>query len=101
RHTSFSRDWSSDVCSSDLGVPDVPAVQLRYRMRNVRNIRNTPGRGREGRGTRAPVVTAVVAVAAVAVGVAVAGGGPVERPGRPEIGRASCRERGRQGGDAR
>src|SRR5690606_16682838 len=21
RHTSFSRDWSSDVCSSDLGVP--------------------------------------------------------------------------------
>src|SRR5690606_40577139 len=23
RHTRFSRDWSSDVCSSDLGVPDV------------------------------------------------------------------------------
>src|SRR5690606_39355771 len=21
-HTSFSRDWSSDVCSSDLGTPD-------------------------------------------------------------------------------
>src|SRR6266511_2615541 len=21
RHTSFSRDWSSDVCSSDLGSP--------------------------------------------------------------------------------
>src|SRR5690606_41153222 len=21
RHTRFSRDWSSDVCSSDLGVP--------------------------------------------------------------------------------
>src|SRR5690606_40621308 len=21
RHTSFSRDWSSDVCSSDLGAP--------------------------------------------------------------------------------
>src|SRR5690606_40947157 len=22
RHTRFSRDWSSDVCSSDLGNPD-------------------------------------------------------------------------------
>src|SRR5690606_40797923 len=22
RHTSFSRDWSSDVCSSDLGTAD-------------------------------------------------------------------------------
>src|SRR5690606_40337417 len=22
RHTRFSRDWSSDVCSSDLGYPD-------------------------------------------------------------------------------
>src|SRR5690606_40696291 len=21
RHTRFSRDWSSDVCSSDLGIP--------------------------------------------------------------------------------
>src|SRR5690606_39944260 len=24
RHTSFSRDWSSDVCSSDLGLASVP-----------------------------------------------------------------------------
>src|SRR5690606_42026312 len=23
RHTRFSRDWSSDVCSSDLGIDDV------------------------------------------------------------------------------
>src|SRR5207302_2976703 len=23
RHTRFSRDWSSDVCSSDLGDPDL------------------------------------------------------------------------------
>src|SRR5690606_40114707 len=28
RHTRFSRDWSSDVCSSDL-LPDLPAVDLR------------------------------------------------------------------------
>src|SRR5690606_39948690 len=29
-HTSFSRDWSSDVCSSDLGAPlgtDLPGGQ--------------------------------------------------------------------------
>src|SRR5690606_40024695 len=26
RHTSFSRDWSSDVCSSDLAVIAVPSA---------------------------------------------------------------------------
>src|SRR5690606_41076739 len=26
RHTRFSRDWSSDVCSSDLGTPGDPGV---------------------------------------------------------------------------
>src|SRR6266700_5713826 len=26
RHTRFSRDWSSDVCSSDLGLVHVPHV---------------------------------------------------------------------------
>src|SRR5690606_39323581 len=30
RHTRFSRDWSSDVCSSDLPVPDkVADIELR------------------------------------------------------------------------
>src|SRR5690606_39819952 len=28
RHTRFSRDWSSDVCSSDLGGVEVGALQL-------------------------------------------------------------------------
>src|SRR5690606_39461996 len=28
RHTIFSRDWSSDVCSSDLGKGQVPAMLL-------------------------------------------------------------------------
>src|SRR5690606_40788682 len=27
RHTRFSRDWSSDVCSSDLGLAEVGAWQ--------------------------------------------------------------------------
>src|SRR5690606_40761911 len=26
RHTRFSRDWSSDVCSSDLGLLPAPAL---------------------------------------------------------------------------
>src|SRR5690606_23586093 len=29
RHTRFSRDWSSDVCSSDLAIPDDEDVILR------------------------------------------------------------------------
>src|SRR5690606_40829820 len=29
RHTSFSRDWSSDVCSSDLSVQDESAEEAR------------------------------------------------------------------------
>src|SRR5690606_40075308 len=28
RHTRFSRDWSSDVCSSDLGLDRIPDVFL-------------------------------------------------------------------------
>src|SRR5690606_40832941 len=28
RHTRFSRDWSSDVCSSDLGVVFIEKMQL-------------------------------------------------------------------------
>src|SRR5690606_39936649 len=28
RHTRFSRDWSSDVCSSDLDISEVPKRKL-------------------------------------------------------------------------
>src|SRR5690606_41098953 len=28
RHTSFSRDWSSDVCSSDLGTNEVQGISF-------------------------------------------------------------------------
>src|SRR5690606_40929392 len=63
RHTRFSRDWSSDVCSSDLeagnpvepprGVPDVPRspamsnlIEIRERAAEVakelRELRETP-----------------------------------------------------------
>src|SRR5687768_18000817 len=32
RHTRCSRDWSSDVCSSDLCVTTRPALGVRYRV---------------------------------------------------------------------
>src|SRR6266511_3229405 len=39
RHTSFSRDWSSDVCSSDLSQETTPSVLLRYTSRSAeRNL---------------------------------------------------------------
>src|SRR5215475_13580040 len=34
RHTRFSRDWSSDVCSSDLAPADLAAVVRLYALRN-------------------------------------------------------------------
>src|SRR5690606_40725112 len=30
RHTRFSRDWSSDVCSSDLPQPDAPSFTANF-----------------------------------------------------------------------
>src|SRR5690606_40413395 len=32
RHTRFSRDWSSDVCSSDLTILPQPAVALHQQL---------------------------------------------------------------------
>src|SRR5690606_10960093 len=38
RHTRFSRDWSSDVCSSDLGVmPNVVALMTEYAPKRIRS----------------------------------------------------------------
>src|SRR5690606_40358579 len=86
RHTRFSRDWSSDVCSSDLEVhcilkagcgclhrparqftcpclrPEPPSPKLSYEVETVSEGRHSP---------------------------------PSRRSGDPsQIGRASCRERG-------
>src|SRR5213594_3522248 len=51
------RDWSSDVCSSDLGGPPVacggePARRRGARVETERHVR---GRGGEGRTARAPL----------------------------------------------
>src|SRR5436309_14191196 len=78
RHTRFSRDWSSDVCSSDLRLYRVQrAIVLRIR-RDIGEDRNVVARAhltkkRFDRGVQRYAVLA--------------------GPSDPKIGRASCRER--------
>src|SRR6266704_3938327 len=48
RHTRSKRDWSSDVCSSDL---DGPIQQLAHGVRRVRG--DTEAQGRSGEGAKA------------------------------------------------
>src|SRR5690606_40410363 len=89
RHTRFSRDWSSDVCSSDLGGPGVvEGVEVAV-----------PGAqpGAEVFGRHLAVALADVAavlVADVPQGERRVRAVPLgEQGGEAEIGRASCRER--------
>src|SRR5690606_40433104 len=83
RHTSFARDWSSDVCSSDLDQPDCiePAEHAGERDEVRQNEQGFPKI--EARAT--------VATQSHERSLAVL----IRRVQRhcPEIGRASCRER--------
>src|SRR5690606_40001739 len=47
RHTRFSRDWSSDVCSSDLGSLESAALLLRLDAHAVEDVAKMPGHGVE------------------------------------------------------
>src|SRR5207302_2911576 len=92
RHTRFSRDWSSDVCSSDLPSPR-GWVYHRRRLSGgqeaIEQQYETPSAGPHR------VAVAVAEFRGVVAGPGVPPGGP----GRSaEIGRASCRERGEIGG---
>src|SRR5690606_40296070 len=95
--TRFSRDWSSDVCSSDL-------VRLYFPLflaNGITGIRDTWG-SREVAAEVAAEVSAGVLAGPVRLVVA---GNLVDGPARiwpnsqvaitPEIGRAACRGRGR------
>src|SRR5690606_40927905 len=78
RHTRFSRDWSSDVCSSDLKG---------HRSLLALTCRRGPDRARPPPTTRPAAVPASTAHST-----------PGRRStayllGPPQIGRASCRER--------
>src|SRR5690606_39835690 len=79
RHTRFSRDWSSDVCSSDLEVS-----QRRLRVAPFEHeLAEQPMRLRE-RATR---------LVAVILDLTQRQRGPRDADPQLEIGRASCRER--------
>src|SRR5690606_40113014 len=98
--TSFSRDWSSDVCSSDLALAAEELVRERQADRLARlrvdRAHVAPEAARADAQKRQPV-----AVVRVHVGLDLEYRRG-ERLGRgvdePEIGRASCREGGETGG---
>src|SRR5699024_11762846 len=79
RHTRSKRDWSSDVCSSDLG-PTRQTPQDPLCTRSQRRNSNHPAQSRlRGLPPLGPVLEAEAA--------------PIGTPLPREIGRASCRER--------
>src|SRR5207302_8085313 len=91
RHTRFSRDWSSDVCSSDLGIAN--ACLLEKRRRDGERVVLTG----EDLCNLGPVALLQDLALMALLGIE-----HVERNGHhyyrglslwPEIGRASCRER--------
>src|SRR5690625_2812214 len=84
RHTRWPRDWSSDVCSSDLDLLEVGGVRGHGRDLALRGLDRLAG--------------GVVEQAEQIVGRR--GGCRCRCGGRSQIGRASCRERGwRTGGE--
>src|SRR5690606_39630575 len=86
RHTRFSRDWSSDVCSSDLARSDALDPELAATAREARFIYLGSGSPMHLRSVLkdSPVWDAIVE--AWQGGAVLAGTGA-------EIGRASCRDR--------
>src|SRR5207302_6993952 len=88
RHTRFSRDWSSDVCSSDLAaaIPIVRALRESLSGDEVRSVRGVLN------GTTTYVLSRLEHGGSFDEAVLEA-----QRAGYaeadPEIGRASCRER--------
>src|SRR5204862_1187880 len=79
RHTRSLRDWSSDVCSSDLESRRRLAPPFRLGKKEGRDAVATRGRGPDG----GEGVEHALGAAAVQ-----------ETPRCHEIGRAACRERG-------
>src|SRR5207253_7546471 len=84
RHTRWPRDWSSDVCSSDLAHPEEGPVLEHPQGLNLRRGRHLPDLVEEDGAT---------------VGQLEATQPPLGGAGE-QIGRASCRERGEIAGVA-
>src|SRR5690606_40988215 len=83
RHTRCSRDWSSDVCSSDLAIP-----------LSALDGDNLLGPSTHTPWYRGPSLLQQLEGATTSTPDAGPLRLPVQWVNRPEIGRASCRERG-------
>src|SRR5690606_40842110 len=91
RHTRFSRDWSSDVCSSDLGKAGAQAGVILH-AQGVGAGRGIIAGGVAGGGGDV-VVAVVVAVDVIVITLPRVGGdGELGRGRAAQIGRASCRK---------
>src|SRR5690606_41053260 len=88
RHTRFARDWSSDVCSSDLGADEVDVEHFVV----AEAARELGTDGGEEIGPAPVEVDAGIGVVAADM-VAQRLLGEAERIDGGQIGRASCRER--------
>src|SRR5690606_39801935 len=95
RHTRFSRDWSSDVCSSDLEVISTPKVLTADKQKaTVASGSQIPYQSAEGGGVNAVSTTAFIdATLSLDVTPSITPDGKVQM----EIGRASCRQRVEEG----
>src|SRR5690606_40701515 len=92
RHTRFSRDWSSDVCSSDLNLPEPFIVAPGNRIPRcdlLRKYLELFDQDRRLHGIDAARETQPHVIVLV---------GPLTMHANAEIGRASCRERVKSSG---
>src|SRR5262249_61105465 len=81
RHTRLVSDWSSDVCSSDLGTHFKDEVGRNVEVTGRQRARRNPGKGVEGRVRSSHGIRAPLGHNSRVVGQEM------------QIGRASCRER--------
>src|SRR5215475_1519386 len=94
RHTRFSRDWSSDVCSSDLaGALDVPEIDVTL-VSVWDGVNNTNSVG-IGEPSTVPTAAAIANAVSHALGVRVR-----QIPITPEVVLAAVRERDQAKGAA-
>src|SRR5439155_2260417 len=92
RHTRWPRDWSSDVCSSDLGFPPMEFLLALLLLLQDPSVEQLIGDLRSGDvDTRAKARIQLKKLGKAAIPA-------LEAASREEIGRASCRERVESGG---
>src|SRR5207249_9547222 len=92
RHTRSKRDWSSDVCSSDL----FGSAQLRLRAErpgDVADLYVRQRRAKEKMAAGAAVGQSDRLVRSDGAAIRIEPGRDADARGEEEIGRASCRER--------